>query len=177
MDAPMPRFASDRVPGRPHHEPQRSRRLGRSALLVPLVALAFGCGEVGAVQDRTEAEQQVRQANADYDRAIVTADAAALDSIMSEDFVHVTAQGEVRDKPTQIATITSGRLQVMSAGSEDVGVRWIGDDALLVGRFPARVRSGDRTISINERYSALWSRQDGRWRLRHEHSSLIPDRR
>ena len=76
-----------------------------------------------------------------------------------------------------IATITSGRLQVMSAGSEDVGVRWIGDDALLVGRFPARVRSGDRTISINERYSALWSRQDGRWRLRHEHSSLIPDRR
>jgi uncharacterized protein (TIGR02246 family) len=148
--------------------------LARSVLLVPLAALAFGCSEVSAVQDRTEAERQVRQANADYDRAIVTADAAALDSIMSDDFVHVTAEGEVRDKTTQIATITSGRLQVMSAGSEDVGLRWIGDDALLVGRFPARVRMGERTITINERYSTLWSRMDGRWRLRHEHSSLIP---
>ena len=151
--------------------------LFRILCALALAAAASGCSEVGAVQDRTEAEQQVRRANADYDRAIVTADAAALDSIMSEDFVHVTAQGEVRDKPTQIATITSGRSQVMSAGSEDVSVRWIGDDALLVGRFPARVRSGDRTIAINERYSALWSRQDGRWRLRHEHSSLIPDSR
>ena len=149
----------------------------RSLLLLPFAALAIGCSEVSAVQDRSEAERQVLQANADYDRAIVTADAAALDLIMSEDFVHVTAEGEVRDKPTQIATITSGRLQVMSAGSEDVALRWIDDDALLVGRFPARVRSGDRTISINERYSALWSRQNGRWRLRHEHSSLIPDRR
>ena len=99
------------------------------------------------------------------------------DAILAEDYSYVTAEGEVRDKVTQIASLTSGQMQIMSAGSEEVAIRWIGDDALMIGRFPARVRSGGRTIEINERYSALWSREDGRWRIRHEHASLIPDPR
>lgn len=150
-------------------------RLG-AAFLAAALALA-GCGGDRPPADRTEAESELRRANADYDRAIVTGDAAALDAILADDYSYVTAEGEVRDKVTQIAALTSGQMQIMSAGSEDVAIRWIGDDALMIGRFPARVRSGGRTVQIDERYSALWSREDGRWRLRHEHASLIPDRR
>ena len=143
-----------------------------------LAALALaGCAQGGAPADRAGAEAELRRANQVYDRAIVTADAAALEAILADDYSYVTAEGEVRDRITHIATLTSGRLQVMSAGSEEVSVRWIGDQALMIGRFPARVTMGGRSFTINERYSALWSRQDGRWRLRHEHASLIPDRR
>ena len=148
----------------------------RPALLVALLLAAAGCAEDAVVEDRVEAENQLRVANADYDRAIVTADAAALDEILADDYVYVTAEGEVRDKPTQIVNLTSGRFQLMSAGSEDVQIRWIGDHALMIGRFPARLRRDDGEVRINERYSTLWTREGGRWRLRHEHASLIPDR-
>ena len=149
----------------------------RALLAIALAAAALGgCEEEAPVSDRVEAESQVREAAADYDRAIVTADASALDAIMSDDYVYVTAEGEVRDKPTQIVNLTSGRFQVMSAGSEDVQIRWIGDHALLIGRFPARIRSDEGQFPINERYSSLWTRESGRWRLRHEHVSLIPQR-
>ena len=144
--------------------------------LVMAMIFAAGCDQVAVGQDRTEAESQLRQANAEYDRAIVTANAAALHQILADDYVYVTAEGEVRDRPTQIANLTSGRLQVMSAGSENVEIRWIGDHALLIGRFPARIHSGGRQFAINERYSALWTRDGDRWRLRHEHASLIPQR-
>lgn len=143
-----------------------------------LIALALaGCAEGGAPADKSAAEAELRRANRAYDRAIVTADAAALEAILADDYSYVTAEGEVRDKATQIASLTSGRLQVMSAGSEEVRVRWIGDKALMIGRFPARVTAGSRSFTINERYSALWSHQDGSWRLRHEHASLIPEPR
>ena len=148
----------------------------RPVLLFLLAAALAGCEESAVVTDRVEAENQLREANADYDRAIVTADASALDAIMSEDYVYVTAEGEVRDKPTRIVNLTSGRFQVMSSGSEDVEIRWIGDQALLIGRFPARIRSAEGQFPINERYSALWTREGGRWQLRHEHASLIPQR-
>ena len=142
------------------------------------LAAAPGCADGPALPDRTEAENQLRRANAAYDRAVVTANAAELDEILADDYRYVTAEGEVRDKPTQIATMTSGRLQIMSAGSEEVTIRWIGDDdALLIGRFPARIRSGEEEMIINARYSTIWTRDDGRWRLRHQHASLIPQRR
>ena len=148
----------------------------RPALLLALLLAAAGCAEDAVVEGRVEAENQLRAANADYDRAIVTADAAALNEILAEDYIYVTAEGEVRDKPTQIVNLTSGRFQVMSAGSEDVQIRWIGDHALMIGRFPARLRRDDGEVRINERYSTLWTREGGRWRLRHEHASLIPER-
>lgn len=142
--------------------------------VLALAALALaGCGAAGAPADRSEAERSLREANAAYDRAIVTADPAALDALLADDYQYVTPEGAVRDKATQIATLTSGRTQVMSAGSEEVAVRWIGDEALVVGRFPARVTMGGRSFALDQRYSALWSRQDGRWRLRHEHASMI----
>ena len=149
----------------------------RPAALALLLLAAASCAGNGGAPDRSVAEAEVRRANAAYDRAVVTADAAALNEILARDYSYVTADGEVRDKVTQIANLTSGRFQIMSAGSEQVTVRWIGDDALLIGRFPARVRQGERETRIDERYSALWSREDGRWRLRHEHASLIVDAR
>lgn len=149
----------------------------RHAFFLAAVLALAGCADNGPPADRSEAESQLRQANAAYDRAIVTADAAALDALLADDYSYVTAEGEVRDKATQIANLTSNRMQVMSAGSEDVTIRWIGDHALVIGRFPARIHVGSATVPMNERYSSLWSRQDGRWRLRHEHASLIPERR
>ena len=151
----------------------------RRTLLLPLaLALAAaGCAEEAGAPDRSAAEQRLREAVAAHDRALVTANAAALNDLYADDYTYVTAAGEVRDKTSQIARLTSGQLEIMSAGSEEVTIRWIGDEALVVGRFPARLRIDGRESRIDERYSAWWSRDGGRWRLRHGHASLIPGSR
>lgn len=142
----------------------------------PLVLSIAALAAVSCAPDRGESEQALREVNARYDRAITSADAATLDEILADDYVYVTAEGEVRDKRRQIANLTTRGLRISSPGSRDVTLRWIGDGAILVGRFPAEARLGNTVERVNERYSSFWTREDGRWRLRHEHASLIPER-
>jgi len=141
-------------------------------VVLAAAALAAGCGE-----DRAQAERELREANARYDRAAIGGDAAALGDLLADDYVYVSSEGEVRNKAQQIASLSAPQFDLRSQGSEDVTVRWIGDQALVIGRFPGEVRAGGNSLRFNERYSSLWSREGGRWRIRHEHASLIPERR
>jgi uncharacterized protein (TIGR02246 family) len=147
--------------------------MSRTAAFGLLVASAVltGCG-----MDRSDAERELRDANARYDRAIIDGDAAALGDLLADDYVYVTAEGGIESKAQQIARLTAPHFRLRSAGSQDVTVRWIGDAALVIGRFPGEVQAGGSSLRFNERYSSLWTREDGRWRLRHEHASLIPER-
>lgn len=123
-----------------------------------------------------EAEQAVREANARYDRAIVAGDRAALEQILADDYVYLTAEGEVRDRAATISQHAAGRVRVESPGSEEVAIRWLGDHALVTGRFRGRLTMGESSAPLDERYSSVWAKQEGRWRLRHEHASPIPAR-
>jgi ketosteroid isomerase-like protein len=147
----------------------------RRAIVAAALALA-ACTPSAGGPGSPEAEQALREANARYDRAIVAGDRAALEEILADDYVYVTSDGRVRDRAATIAEQTSGRVRVESPGSEEVSIRWLGDHALVVGRFRGTMRLGDSIIPIDERYSSLWARMGDRWRLRHEHASPIPQR-
>lgn len=121
-----------------------------------------------------EAEQSLREANARYDRAIVAGDRAALEALLAPDYVHIDSQGQVRDRAATLAQHGAGGLRIESPGSEEVAIRWLGDHALVTGRFRGRLNMGENSAPIDERYSSIWQLQDGTWRLRHEHASQAP---
>jgi ketosteroid isomerase-like protein len=143
-------------------------------IAIAAALLLAGCGPEGGATGTPADEQALREANARYDRAIVAGDRAALEEILAADYVYVTAEGEVRDRAATIAQLTSGRVRIASQGSEEVSLRWLGDHALLVGRFRARVTIGGAEVPLDERYSSIWGREGTRWRLRHEHASAAP---
>jgi ketosteroid isomerase-like protein len=131
-----------------------------------LLLLAASCG---SAPERDE--QGLRAANAGYDRAIVAGDRAALERILAPDYVYISPEAAVRDRSSTIAQLTSGRIRIVSAGSDDVQVRWLGEVALVTGRFRARVTMGGNTFPNDERYTSLWTREQNGWQLRHEHAS------
>ena len=145
---------------------------------VILVAAAFGLSACGSADTSgaADAERELREANARYDRAIVARDRAALEELLADDYSLVTAEAQQRDRAGTLAQLTSGDTSIASEGSRDVSIRWLGDHALVTGRFRARVTTGGHSFPVDERYSSVWSRQDGRWRLRHEHASQVPQR-
>jgi ketosteroid isomerase-like protein len=144
----------------------------RRVTLAAALALA-ACTPTGS-PGTPEAERALRDANARYDRAIVAGDRAALQEILADDYVYVASDGRVRDRAATIAEQTSGQVRIESPGSEEVSIRWLGDHALIVGRFRGTMTVGNSNIPIDERYSSVWAKQGDRWRLRHEHASLIP---
>jgi uncharacterized protein (TIGR02246 family) len=143
--------------------------------LFAAAAAAASCAPMQKVVSATDAEAAVRQANAEYDRALIAADAVALEDIYTDDFVFVGDKAELRNKREQITYMTNGSLRLLGATSDQIAVTPLGTNhALLTGRFAGRYRAGGTEADFTERYTSVWVRQGSRWRLRHEHSSLAP---
>jgi ketosteroid isomerase-like protein len=138
--------------------------------LVAVLSLA-GCAGI----HHTEPSQAaLLEANRQYDIALVTADAAALDRIYLDDFVYIGgSNAEMRNKQEQIRTMTSGAVKLLEGQSQDIHVKQLGDVAVLTGQFLGRVRIKDKEFSFRERYSTVWQFQNGMWRLVLEHGSVV----
>src|SRR6185369_17442627 len=83
-----------------------------------------------------EVEQHIRQLNDEWVKAIMRADADALNRIMADDF-YFTYPLEGDDKDQFIADITSGDLKIKYIGREQLNVRVFGNTAVLTARDSA----------------------------------------
>ena len=147
-------------------------------LLSAIAAVTLGsCATVQRMNSPAGDDMSLRVANADYDRALIAADAVALNGIYTENFSFVGDKAELRNKGEQISYMTNGSVQLLSAASDEIAVTRLGPNhALLTGRFTGRFRAGAYEADFVERYTSIWIRQNSRWRLRHEHSSLLPSK-
>ena len=118
-------------------------------------------------------EQELLKANQEYDTALLRGDAAALDRLYADEFVYTNPDGEIRDKAQQLAFTRSGDLKFQSAQSSDVKVRVYGKTAVMTGRFNAKGTFKGENIDVRERYTAVWVKQNGRWRLVAEQGNFI----
>lgn len=140
-----------------------------AALLLTIASVAF-------CQTTKKSEEELLKANREYDQALVRGDAVALDRLYSEEFVYTTPDGEVRNKAQQLAFTRSGDLKLEFGQSDDVRVQLYGNTAVMTGRFTAKGKLIVKNIDIRERYTAVWVKRSGRWRLVAEQGNLIKQR-
>jgi ketosteroid isomerase-like protein len=136
-----------------------------TTLWLTIVSVAFA-------QTSKKAEQELLRANREYDEALVRGDIVVLERLYSDEFVYTTPDGEVRDKAHQLAFTRTGDVRLESGQSDDVRVRVYGNTAVMTGRFTAKGKLKDRNINIRERYTAVWVKRKGRWRLVAEQGNL-----
>lgn len=149
-----------------------------SPLLIAFAAATLGsCATVQGINSAAGDDTSLRVANAEYDRALIAADADSLNGIYTQDFLFVGDKAELRNKREQISYMTNGAIRLLSAASDEIVVTPLGPNhALLTGHFSGRFRAGAYEADFVERYTSIWVRQNSRWRLRHEHSSLLPSK-
>lgn len=150
----------------------------RGTLILFSAVLLASCDRPAPGQDnaaKANAAAELKAANAEYDKALIDGDAAALDRFYTADFRIIDDDAQIHDRTDQIAFMTKS-LDLLDAKSEDVQIRMLGPDAaLLTGRFSGRYRLEGKENAFTERYTSIWVRDRGRWRIRHEHSSVVPD--
>lgn len=120
-----------------------------------------------------DSDKDLLEANRRYEQAIVAADTSVLDAMYLPEFTYIGPGGFVRDKTQQIQSLASGAVDVLEGRSDEVSARIYGDTAILTGRFTGRARVSDDEFSFRERYSTVWIRRDGIWRLALEHGTVI----
>ena len=121
-------------------------------------------GQSTAPHSKLEIEQQLRQMNDDWVKALVRADRNTLDWIMADDFVFSYPM-EGDDKAQFIGDVVSGDVRVETLVRENVSVRIWGDTAVLTGKDSARWSYQGRDFSGHYKIINVYACRNDRWQL------------
>ena len=162
-----------------HNSPRDSAlsdvSLTRALFIVVLVftVAPMGVGQTPSARgsDRTSVEEAIKKLDNERIQAQIHADAMALDRIYAADFIGVGPSGTVRTKPQVILDFTSGDLKFQSITTDDVQVRVYGNAAVETGRSIMNGQDKGKTVPRDTRFTRVWVKQQGRWRLVANHYS------
>ena len=111
-----------------------------------------------------EIEQQLRQMNDDWLKALVRRDGETLQRIMAEDFFF-TYPLEGDDKAQFISDITSGDLTIEHITRHNLSVRIFGSTAVLTVRDTAKWKYKGREIGGQYKIIQVYAERDHRWQM------------
>ena len=115
----------------------------------------------------------IRQLDQERIQAQIDADRAALDRLYADDFIGIGPSGTVRAKPQVLSDFTSGDLKFQSITTDDVQVRVYGNTVVETGRSTMIGQDKGKIVPRDNRFTRVWVKQQGRWRLGANHYSLL----
>jgi len=137
------------------------------------VLLALGAGaaaSAGQVEDAVLAAQDKRIA------LTVAGDVPGLAAAMSDDLTWTHSNANVDTKAEFLEAIRSGKYRYKSMTFDDRRVRLHGDaTAIVSGTCRIQVTSGGRDLDIRLRFTELYVKQGGAWKMALWQSTRVPD--
>ena len=148
----------------------------RPALFIAAAVLTVASMGVAQKQSATDSQQTsveevIKKLDDERIQAQIHADATALDRIYAADFIGVGPSGRVRTKPQVISDFTSGDLKFQSITTDEVQVRVYENTAVETGLSTMVGQDKGQTVPRDTRFTRVWVKQQGRWRLVANHYS------
>lgn len=143
-----------------------------------LILIAIGVIILGAssasgqsIKQKTAIEQEIRKLDIAHADAVLRGDLAALDKLWTEDFRVNNPFNEI-DKADRIRT---GAVTYSSFERVPESVLIHGDTVIVMGgeTVVPKGNSPDAGKTIKRRYTNIWMKRKGQWRLVARHASVI----
>jgi ketosteroid isomerase-like protein len=142
-----------------------------------LVAIFAVTVWAGAAAPLLAADAETELAGIEKQRfaAMLAADVAALDRLLSPDLTYTHSSARVETKQEYIEAIKTGASKYKVIEPEDIRVRVYGSTAVLTGRCRFEVTSGGQDLKLRVRYTDVYVNRDGAWRMVAWQSTRIPE--
>src|SRR4029434_10650233 len=149
----------------------------RPALFIAVLVLTVAPMGVGQKQSargthRTSVEEAIRKLDNERIAAQSHADTTAPARIYAADFIGVGPSGTVRPKPQVISDFTSGALKFQSITTDEVQVRVYENTAVETGLSTMVGQDKGKAVPRDTRFTRVWVKQQGGWRLVANHYSI-----
>ena len=140
-------------------------------LAAALTVLAPGFASAQTAKQRVAIEQEIRKLDLAHADAILRGDLPALDKLWTEDFRVNNPFNEI-DQANRIRT---GAVTYSSFVREPESVLVHGNTVIVMGReiIVQKGSSPQAGKTINRRYTNIWMKRQGKWRLVARHASVI----
>jgi ketosteroid isomerase-like protein len=147
----------------------------RSLMMGSLLLLAAVSAHAQPQSQRSVVDE-IRNVDRERIQAQVNADAVALDRIYADDFIGVGPSGTLRTKKDVLADFKSGSLKFQSITTDDVLIRVYGNTAVETGLSTMKGQDAEKVVPEENRFTRVWIKQGGRWRLVANHYSNLVKR-
>jgi ketosteroid isomerase-like protein len=151
----------------------------RNAILLTIVALGMICGTSTqkAMAQRSDAEIQKEILAVDQERydAMQKRDIAAMDRLHADGLVFINTKGRMLNKAEYIDEIKSGALKFLSVEIDDYHWGMYGDTVIMNGRAKSVVEYHGVVNKKPRRFTSVFIKMDGRWRLVAHQATIIAD--
>ena len=144
-----------------------------AVLVLTAASIALGQTQSARRDQRRSIEQVIRQLDHERIQAQIHADRVALDRIYADDFIGIGPSGTVRTKPQVLADFTSQDLKFQSITTDEVRIRVYGNTVVETGRSTMVGQDKGRVVPRDNRFTRVWVRRQGRWRIVANHYSLL----
>jgi ketosteroid isomerase-like protein len=136
-----------------------------------MIGLSTGLVSGHSAKQNVSVEQEIRKLELAHADAVLSGDLAALDKIWTKDFKVNNPFNEI-DKADRIRT---GAVTYSSFVREVESVQVHGNTVIVMGRETVipKGNSPDAGNTINRRYTNIWMKRNGKWRLIARHASVI----
>jgi len=148
----------------------------RSLMTGSLLLLAVFAHAQSPSQKESKVVEEIRKVDRERIQAQVSADRAALDRIYADDFIGIGPSGTLRTKKDVLSDFTSGSLKFQSITTDDVQVRVYGNAAVETGLSTMKGQDAGKVVPEENRFTRVWIKQEGRWRLVANHYSNLVKR-
>ena len=142
-----------------------------AVLVLTVAPMGVAQKQSATATDQTSVEEVIRKLDNERIQAQIHADATALDRIYADDFIGVGPSGTVRTKPQVISDFTSGNLKFQSITTDEVQVRIYENTAVETGLSTMVGQDKGKPVPRDTRFTRVWVKQQGSWRLVANHYS------
>ena len=135
-----------------------------------LIALVVLQGTPAVSRDAADLKELYRL-EAVWNDAHVKGDADALDALWANDLIVTVAAMPIMNKADALAMVRSNRMPFAKYETSELNVKQFENSALVTGRLVRERAMNGKTIADNWRFTKVYVRSDGRWRVVAWHAS------
>ena len=140
--------------------PTRMTLVLTATLLVASLSYALAQGRDRREHKRTE-RAQIVALELDWQKAALTDDVPAMDKLLSDDYLGITASGAVLTKTQQLDRMRERKFMITKLDTSELKIKLIGNIAIVTSLAQVEGVTGDETLHGAYRYTRVYQRMPG----------------
>ncbi|QNI31256.1 nuclear transport factor 2 family protein [Alloacidobacterium dinghuense] len=122
-----------------------------------------------------ELHKEIETLEMQWRQAQLSNDVAVMDRLLADDYIGISASGTIETKPEALALRRAGTLHITTLDLNDLKVRIYGDTAVVTSQANLAGTNGASDISGKYRYTRVYNRRFGQWKIVSFEASRIHD--
>jgi ketosteroid isomerase-like protein len=139
--------------------------------------LLFGALALAALPTSKPSSEVILALEQTLKAALLARDGAAFGSLLADDLVHVSFEGQIAGKSEYMSFFKQGDWRYTTYSPSDLTVKLLQDTAVVTGRVDRSIVVHGKQTTGAFAFTHVWVRSGDKWLLSSSHVTTIPQER